>query len=245
MTQLITRDIEYTAPDGTKLKGFFVAPPSTQPLAGILLGPEWWGCNDFLICRAKQLAEQGYAAFAMDMYGAQKATEDAEQAKQWMMETFEKPKTVVERAQVALDTLAEQPEVDPKQLAAIGFCYGGKVVLELARTNAPLHVTASFHGNLTTNNPAQKGKFHGDVLICHGEDDSMVSLDDVKTIDQELTHAEVPHQILILEHAKHGFTNPLADERGQRNGVDLAYNPEATQKSFDALHALLKKKFDV
>lgn len=243
MPQITTREIEYTAPDGTKLIGFFAAPITAQPVAGILVGPEWWGRNDYLDQRTKELAELGYAALAMDMYGEKKSTEDAQQAKTWMMETFEKPETLTARAQSALDALTQQPEVDSSKLAAIGFCYGGKVALELARTGAPLNVIASFHGNVTTQNPAKKGTISGEVLICHGAEDTMVSLDDIQQIDQELTHAEVPHQILILEHAKHGFTNPQADERAKKNGVDLAYNADATRKSFTALHELLSKAF--
>lgn len=242
MSTIITREIEYTANDGKQLIGFFAAPSTKHPVAGILVGPEWWGRNEYVVQRAKELAEQGYATLAIDMYGDKQTTENATEAYDLMMETFAEPNTLLNRANAALATLAAQPEVDPERLAAVGFCFGGKIALELARAGAPIHVAASFHGTLQTNNPAKAGVVKADVLVCHGADDSMVSLDDVDQIRKELEDAQVSHEILVLEHAKHGFTNPKSDERAKNAGVDLAYNAEAEHKSFAALDALLKKR---
>ncbi|SDB82961.1 dienelactone hydrolase family protein [Acinetobacter boissieri] len=244
MQNIITREIQYTAHDGKTLIGFFAAPEMTQALPGLILGPEWWGLDDYMINRAKQFAAQGYACLAIDMYGNQASTESATEASAYMNEVFEKPNTLIDRAQAALATLAAQPEVDPKKLAAIGFCFGGKVALELARIGAPLEVIASFHGTLKTENPAQAGLIKGDVLVCHGIDDSMIPAEDVDTIEQELKGADVDYQILRLEGAKHGFTNPKSDERHVKTGVDLAYNAIAEQQSLDVLMQLLKKRFD-
>ncbi|MCF9047320.1 dienelactone hydrolase family protein [Acinetobacter nectaris] len=244
MTEIITREIEYSAHDGKKLIGFFAAPVTDQTVAGIIVGPEWWGRDEYTVQRTKDLAKKGYAALAIDMYGDKKTTDEASQAHAWMNETFAEPNTLVERANAALATLAAQPEVNPNQLAAIGFCFGGKVVLELARAGAPLQAVASFHGNLQTQNPAQKGVFKANTLICHGKDDSMVSLEDVNNIAQELDNADVKHHILVLENAKHGFMNPLADERSKKTGVDVAYNAQAEQKSLIALDSLLKSALD-
>lgn len=144
-----TREIQYTAADGTHLIGYFAAPESEQPLAGILVAPEWWGRNAYTEQRARELAEQGYAAFAIDMYGDKKVTTAVPQASEWMMQTFEDPETIVTRASAALATLAAQEEVNADKLAAIGFCYGGKVVLDLARSGADLKAVVTFHGNLT------------------------------------------------------------------------------------------------
>lgn len=149
MTEITTREIEYTAHDGKKLIGFFAIPVNETNLVGILVGPEFWGRDEYAIKRAKQLAERGYAAFAIDMYGDKKTTTDAKEATALMQETFAKPNTLLDRANAALNILKKQPEVDPQKLAAIGFCYGGKIALELARSGAPLQVVASFHGNLT------------------------------------------------------------------------------------------------
>ena len=129
-----TREIQYNAADGQRLVGYFAAPSSQTPHAGIIVAPEWWGRNEYTEQRARELAEHGYAALAIDMYGDKNVTTDAKQAYEWMMQTFADADTIVNRAQAGLDTLAAQPEVNADQLAAIGFCYGGKVVLDLARS---------------------------------------------------------------------------------------------------------------
>ena len=242
MTSISTREIHYTAEDGTNLIGYFAVPTHATALGGVLVSPEWWGRNEYTEQRARELAEQGYAALAIDMYGDKKVTTTASQAYEWMMQTFESPNTLVDRAGAALKTLAAQTEVNAEKLAAIGFCYGGKVVLDLARSNAPLKAVATFHANLSTQHPAQQGQFQAEVLVSHGEIDSMVSLEDVENFKQEMTHAKVPHQVLIFKNAKHGFSNPQADERAKANNVDLGYNAEAEKQSLDAMYALLKRQ---
>ncbi|NHB59110.1 dienelactone hydrolase family protein [Acinetobacter shaoyimingii] len=242
MTNAIqTREIQYTAEDGSNLKGYFAAPEHTQPVAGVIVAPEWWGRNEYTEQRARELAEQGYAALAIDMYGDKKVTTDAKQAYEWMMQTFDHPDTIVTRASAGLETLAAQAEVNPDKLAAIGFCYGGKVILDLARSGANLKAVATFHANLSPKAPAQEGQVKAEILVLHGEDDSMVSLEDVAKFKEEMTAAKVNHNVLIYKNAKHGFTNPLADERAKANGVDLGYNAEAEQESFAAMYALLAR----
>lgn len=239
MAAIQTREIHYTAADGQSLIGYFAAPVNDKPIAGVLVAPEWWGRNEYTEQRARELAEHGYAAFAIDMYGDKKVTTTSDQAYAWMMQTFESADTIVNRAQAALDTLATQPEVNADKLAAIGFCYGGKVVLDLARSNAPVKAVATFHANLSTATPAQVGQVQAEVLVLHGELDSMVSLDDVAKFREEMHAAQVSHEVIIFENAKHGFSNPLADERAKANGVDLGYNAEAEQQSLAAMYELL------
>ena len=242
MSAIITREIQYTAPDGKTLIGFFAAPQSDTAVPAVLVAPEWWGRNEYVVQRAQELAEHGYAAFALDMYGDKKTTEQASEANAWMMETFEHPNTIIERVTSALETLIKQPEVDAEQLAAIGFCFGGKVVLDLARSGATVQAVATFHGNLSTATPAEKGKIKAEVLVLHGELDSMVTLDNVESFKQEMQAADVQHEVMILADAKHGFSNPLADVRAKANGVDLGYNPEAERASLDAMYQLLARK---
>jgi dienelactone hydrolase len=239
MTTIQTREIQYTAPDGTTLIGYFAVPEAGNALAAVLVAPEWWGRNEYTEQRARELAEHGYAALAVDMYGDKKVTTTSDQAYQWMMQTFEQPNTIIERATAALNTLAVQPEVDATRLGAIGFCYGGKVVLDLARANAPVKAVATFHANLSAQQPAQSGQVQAEILVLHGELDSMVSLDDVAAFRTEMHAANVAHEVIIFEDAKHGFSNPLADERAAANGVDLAYNAEAEEKSLAAMYDLL------
>lgn len=241
MAAIKTREIHYTAPDGSALIGYFSAPETDAPLAGVLVAPEWWGRNEYTEQRARELAEHGYAALAIDMYGDKKVTTHSDQAYQWMMQTFEDPDTIVDRATAALNTLAAQDEVNAEKLAAIGFCYGGKVVLDLARANAPLKAVTTFHGTLAAKAPAQEGQVQAEILVLHGELDSMVTLDDVASFREEMHAANVEHEVIVFEDAKHGFSNPLADERAKANGVDLGYNAEAEQKSLAAMYALLER----
>lgn len=236
-----TREIQYNAADGQRLVGYFAVPSSQTPHAGIIVVPEWWGRNEYTEQRARELAEHGYAALAIDMYGDKNVTTDAKQAYEWMMQTFADVDTIVNRAQAGLDTLAAQPEVNPTQLAAIGFCYGGKVVLDLARSGAPLKAVATFHATLAPKAPAVEGQIQGEILVLHGELDSMVTLDDVASFREEMHAAKVDHEVIIFEDAKHGFSNPLADERAKANGVDLGYNPEAERQGLDAMYDLLER----
>lgn len=236
-----TREIQYTAADGSTLVGYFAAPQSQAPIAGVIVAPEWWGRNEYTEQRARELAEHGYAALAIDMYGNKNVTTDAAQANTWMSQTFEHPDTLVVRASAALKTLAAQSEVDATRLAAIGFCYGGKVVLDLARSGADLKAVATFHAILATQTPAQPGQIQAEILVSHGELDSMVSLDNVEQFKAEMNHAGVKHQVLVLKDAKHGFSNPLADERAKANNVDLGYNPTAEKTSLDAMYHLLSR----
>ncbi len=236
-----TREIQYNAADGQRLVGYFAAPSSQTPHAGIIVAPEWWGRNEYTEQRARELAEHGYAALAIDMYGDKNVTTDAKQAYEWMMQTFADADTIVNRAKAGLDTLAAQPEVNADQLAAIGFCYGGKVVLDLARSGAPLKAVATFHATLAPKAPAIEGQIQGEILVLHGELDSMVTLDDVASFREEMHAAKVDHEVIIFEDAKHGFSNPLADERAKANGVDLGYNPEAERQGLDAMYDLLER----
>ena len=234
-----TREIQYTAKDGSTLIGYFAAPESTTPVAGVIVAPEWWGRNEYTEQRARELAEHGYAAFAIDMYGQKKVTSEASQANEWMTETFQDPTTIVTRASAALETLAAQDEVDNANLGAIGFCYGGKVVLDLARSGAPVKAVTTFHGILAAQSPAEEGKIQAEILVLHGELDSMVSLDDVASFREEMHAAKVNHEVIIFEDAKHGFSNPLADERAKANSVDLGYNAEAEKQGLEAMYELL------
>lgn len=237
-----TREINYSTPDGKQFTGYFAAPESTAPVAGVIVSPEWWGRNEYTEQRARELAEHGYAAFAIDMYGDKNVTTDAKQAYAWMMQTFEDPDTIVTRASAGLATLAAQEEVNADKLAAIGFCYGGKVILDLARSGAPLEAVVTFHANLSPKAPAQKGQVQAEILVLHGEDDSMVSLDDVDAFREEMHAAEVSHEVIIFENAKHGFSNPQADERAKANAVDLGYSAEAEKQGLVAMYELLDRR---
>lgn len=244
MTMAITtREISYQAKDGTTLIGYFASPVSDAPVAGVIVAPEWWGRNAYTEQRARELAEYGYAAFAIDMYGDKKTTTNVPQANEWMTQTFQNANTIVDRAQAALATLATQTEVDENRLAAIGFCYGGKVVLDLARTGAPLRAVATFHAaNVSPRVENDAENIQAELLILHGEKDSMLSLDAIESFKQEMTAAQIKHEVIVFKDAKHGFSNVLADQRAKEYDVDLGYNPEAEQQSLTAMYALLERQ---
>ncbi|WP_089606320.1 dienelactone hydrolase family protein [Acinetobacter piscicola] len=236
-----TREITYTSADGSTLIGYFAAPESVKPVAGIIVAPEWWGRNEYTEQRARELAEHGFAALAIDMYGDKKATTQVPQASEWMMQTFQNENTIVDRANAGLATLAAQPEVDATRLAAVGFCYGGKVILDLARSGADLKAAVTFHANLSAQQVAQQDTFKAEVLVLHGELDSMVSLADVESFKQEMNNAHVIAEVIVLKNAKHGFSNPLADERAKANNVDLGYNAEAEKNGLVAMYSVLDR----
>lgn len=237
-----TREIHYTAADGTTLIGYFAAPEQSAPLAGVIVAPEWWGRNEYTERRARELAEHGYAALAIDLYGDKKVTTDAKQAYAWMMQTFEHAETNITRSSAGLAALAAQPEVNKDKLAAIGFCYGGKVVLDLARAGADLKAVITFHADLSAQFPAQPEHVKAEILVLHGEKDSMVPLTEVEKFKTEMHAANVNYQVIVLKDAKHGFSNPQADERAKANAVDLGYNAEAEKTGLTAMYDLLEKQ---
>lgn len=240
---ITTREIQYQAKDGTTLIGYFAAPESTQAVAGVIVAPEWWGRTEYTEQRARELAEHGFAALAIDMYGDKKVTTDVPQASEWMNQTFQQPDTIVDRASAGLTTLAAQPEVDTSRLAAIGFCYGGKVVLDLARTGADLKAVVTFHAaNVSPRNVGDAKNIKAEILVLHGELDSMLPLDAIAEFKQEMNAAHITHEVIVFEGAKHGFSNRLADERAKANNVDLGYDAEAEQKGLAAMYELLDEK---
>lgn len=239
---ITTREIQYQAQDGTTLIGYFAAPESTQAVAGVIVAPEWWGRTEYTEQRARELAEHGFAALAIDMYGDKKVTTNVPQASEWMTQTFQNANTIVDRATAGLATLGAQPEVDATRLAAIGFCYGGKVVLDLARTGADLKAVVTFHAaNVSPRQEGDAQNIKAELLVLHGELDSMLSLEAIESFEQEMTAAHVKYEVIVFKGAKHGFSNTLADERAKANNVDLGYNVEAEQKGLAAMYQLLDR----
>lgn len=235
------RQINYHAADGTALIGHFAYPETELPVAGMVVCPEWWGVTEHPKNRAEALAKQGYAALAIDLYGDAKVTDEVPVANQWMSEALADQDALLNRAKAGLNILAEQPEVDAERLAVIGFCFGGKVALDMARAGLGLKAAVSFHGNLSPKEAAQPNRITAEILVNHGELDSMVTLENVESFKQEMHQADAHYQVNIYPDAKHGFTNPLADERAKRYGVDLGYNAQADEQSNQAMLALFER----
>ncbi|KPN74352.1 dienelactone hydrolase family protein [Neisseria sp. 74A18] len=234
--------VEYRTANGLNLKSTLYLPTqAVDGLSGILVAPEWWGVTEHAKNAAKRLAEEGYAAMAMDLYGDARLTDDAAQANEWMTEVLSDLTALPERTRLALEALAERPEVNPHRIGAIGFCFGGRVVLDMARRGDNLKAVTSFHGILGTATPAQEGFVKGELLIEHAGKDVMVSEEDVAAFRKEMDDAKVRYHIDVFPEAKHGFTNPQATRNGEKNGVDLAYNEAAAEQAWQNMLDLLER----
>lgn len=210
--------------------------PGKRP--GILVVHEFWGLNDYAKSRADQLAKLGYVAFAGDMFGDGKVAAHPDEAQAMAKETNSNVAEWVARAQAALDTLRRQPNVDRARLAAIGYCFGGATVLQLAFSGADLKLTASFHGSLPV--PESAAKVRGEILVFHGGSDAFISAETIQKFRAKLDEAKVNYRFIVYPGAVHSFTVPGADKRGIAN---VAYNAEADQKSWQELVAALNKAF--
>jgi dienelactone hydrolase len=243
MSGITTQTLTYTAADGATLVSHLALPADTsRPVAAVIVAPEWWGVTDYPNRRAEELAALGYAALAIDVYGDGKTTTDASQANDWMTHMLQHQDMLMQRAHAGLEQLAGLEQVDATRLAAIGYCFGGKIALDMAREGMPLKAVATFHGELSPKQPADPETFQADVLIEHGGDDSMVSMDKLEAFRQEMDKANIRYTVHVHDGAKHGFTNPAADQRAKDNGVDLGYNAQAEQASWQNLVDFLAKK---
>ncbi|HKP57991.1 MAG TPA: dienelactone hydrolase family protein [Polyangiales bacterium] len=228
--ELKTQEVEYKQ-GTTVLSGFFAwddAVKGKRP--GVLVVHEWWGLNEHAREQARRLAKAGYVGFAIDMYGKGKVATHPADAKTFMEEATADAKVEKARFDAALALLKKRPEVNPAQIGAIGYCFGGAVVLEMARAGDPLAFVATFHGALGTKTPAKKG-IKPRMLIQTGADDPMVNKEQVAGFKQEMTAAGARYEVIEYAGAKHGFTNPDADKF---NMPGLAYNAKADQESWAA-----------
>lgn len=221
---------------GTKLKCFLASDPSMSgKRPAVLVFPEWWGLNDYSRSRATQLAQMGYVALAVDMYGDGKTTDKADEAGALAGAVYKDPKLLRDRAAAALDALVKQPNVDASKVAAIGYCFGGKCALELARSGANLAATVSFHGSLGTANPDDAKSIKGKVLVCTGGADPMVKADEREALAKEMEDAKVDYQMIVYGGAKHAFTNPGVAKYGLQG---VGYDKNADERSWQAMKNL-------
>ncbi len=209
---------------------------------GVLVFPEWWGLNDFAKSRAQELAQMGYVALAVDMYGNGQATTDAKQAKDWAGPLMSDKPAMARRAQAALTQLLNTKLVNPRQVAAIGFCFGGTCSQELAYSGAPIAAVVSFHGGLVTPSADQVKQTHAKFLMLNGAVDPTVKQDAVKDFMQALDAGKIDYEFINYAGARHAFTNPDADKLGAANGMSavVGYNEIAARRSW----AQMKMFFD-
>lgn len=208
---------------------------------GVLVVPEWWGLNDYPRMRAKMLAQLGYVAMAVDIYGDGKVTADPEQAGAWAdaLEAGDRAELRT-RIATALAKLKSDSRVDASKTAAIGYCFGGSTVLELARSGAEVNGVVSFHGHYDTADPAKPGEVKARILACYGADDPFTSAAQIQAFEDEMRKARADWQFNVYGGAKHSFTNPDA---GKYHVAALAYNKEADHRSWQAMKDFFREIF--
>jgi len=210
---------------------------------GVLVLHEWWGHNAYARHRAEMLAGLGYTAFALDMYGSGKLADHPETATKFMQAATADAKALKKRFMTALKILQDQPDVDPEQLAAIGYCMGGGIALNMARAGMPLKGVAVFHGSLGTKQPVSSGQVKGEIAVFTGAADPFVPETQVQAFKQEMQAAGVPYQLKSYPGVKHSFTNPEADGFAERFAMPLGYDKAADADSWKGLTRFLKRIF--
>jgi len=233
--------VDYTA-GGVTMKGYIAYDASMkgkQP--AILVVHEWWGHNEYARKRARMLADMGYTALAVDMYGDGKQATHPDDAGKFSSETMKNFDTAKARFEAAIDFLKKQPSVDPNRIAAIGYCFGGGVVLNMARQGVDLIAVVSFHGSLAAVKPAQPGGVKAKILVYNGADDKFVSAESIAAFKKEMDDAKADYEFISMAGAIHGFTNPDATELGKKFNIPLAYNKKADLESWEELGRFLGK----
>ena len=210
---------------------------------GVILVHEWWGVNDYIAERAHQLAELGYVALAIDMYGNGRIAQNTDEAGELMNGVLGDMEAGTEALRAGYQLLLEQDAVDAEKTAAIGYCFGGAMVLHMARIGLPLKAVASFHGALGSFHQAQPGSIGSRILVCHGEADSMVTMDDLAGFQTEMDAAQANYEVKLYADAKHGFSNRMADTNASKYGIDVGYNAAADQASWQAMKSMFNEVF--
>lgn len=210
---------------------------------GILVVHEWWGHNEYARKRAEMLAELGYTALALDMFGDGKTADHPKEAMGFVQEVMSGAGVATARFDKALEILRQHPTVNPDNLGAIGYCFGGSIVLNMARMGKELDGVVSFHGGLSSLTPAKPGEVDARVLVLHGADDSMNPDSVVNAFKAEMESANVNYEFIAYKGAKHSFTNPHADSMGRALGMDIAYDAESDKKSWEEMKEFFNEVF--
>jgi dienelactone hydrolase len=240
---VVGEELDYRSGD-TVLKGYLAYDDSIAgKRPGVLVVHEWWGHNDYARHRARLLAELGYTALAVDMYGEGKQADHPDDAGRFAAAVRNNMPEAEARFRAAMMQLKNHPTVDSERIAAIGYCFGGGVVLEMARRGLDLDGVVSFHGTLDTAAPAQPGAVKARLLVLNGGADPFVTDEQIAAFRQEMEQAGVDYRLINYPGAKHAFTNPAADDFAKRFNMPLAYHPEADSLSWGEMRRFLKQIF--
>jgi dienelactone hydrolase len=244
---VVTRDVDYEH-NGVKLRGYLAYDDSKVKdgkIPGVLIVHEWWGLNDYVKGRAVQVAQLGYVAFALDMYGAGVVAGDPQGAGKLAGQFYGKP-LMAERAQAGLDQLLATGLVDPSRVAAIGYCFGGSTAQALAYSGAPLAGIVSFHGGLIPASADAVAKNKAKFLICHGALDPSAKPEEITAYLKSMNEAKFDYKFVQYAGALHAFTNPGADAKAeqfpQMKGF-IGYSPTADRRSWEDMRSFFAEIF--
>lgn len=224
----------------TRLEGYLAYDDqASSPLPAVLIAHAWGGRDEFVCEKARELARLGYAGFALDMYGKGVFGESNEENAALMKPFMDDRSLLQRRITAGLNALRALDPVDPAQIAAMGFCFGGLCVLDLARTGADLKGVISFHGLLLAPGNTQDQQIQSKVLVLHGDDDPMVSSSDIRMLHEELTSCGCDWQFHIYGNTMHAFTNPVANDPE----FGTVYQPIADKRSWESMKLFFQECF--
>jgi len=242
--EVITKEVTYRQ-GSTVMKGLVAYDDSIKDKRpGILVVHEWWGHNAYARSRAKQLAELGYTALAVDMYGDGKTADHPKDAGKFSSAVGGNLPLAKARFDAALAELKQQNNVDPDKLAAIGYCFGGGIVINMARMGTQIDGVVSFHGSIATKTPAKEGDIKTKIRVFNGADDSFVTAEQIEAFETEMSDAGADYKFVNYPDAKHSFTNPDADKYGKKFNLPLKYNKKADEDSWQAMQKFFKVIFE-
>lgn len=236
-------EVTYTV-GGTTCRSFLALPEGDTPRPAVIVVHEWWGLNDYIRGRARQMAALGYVGLAVDMYGDGRVGDDPAAATELMGTVLSDIRIAEDRFQAALDFLGARPDVAAEKIAAMGYCFGGAIVLHQARLGVPLRAVVSFHGSLGSFHKPAKGEVRARVLVCHGAADSLVPDEDVDNLAKEMQDAEADYRFEAYPDALHGFSNPGADAKAAAYGMPVGYDAAADERSFASMRTLFAEVFE-
>src|SRR5512138_499572 len=232
LAAVIGKDVSYKAGD-TVMKGFLAYDDTAKgKRAGVLVVPEWWGANDYARKRARMLANEGYVALVVDMYGNGKVAENPQDAGALAGNINKNPKLAYERFDAARQFLDQQPNVKKGDTAALGYCFGGGVVLNMVRAGMPLKSAVTFHGILASDVAVKPGDIKTKLRIFTGEADPLVPPEQVEAFRTEMDNAHADYMVVSYPGAMHTFTNREADSYAAQFGLPLKYGHAADVDSW-------------
>ena len=241
--EIKTEEIHYES-GGTPLTGFLAYDDSAEKRPGILVVHEWWGHNQHARNRAIKLAEAGYTALALDMYGDGKLADHPQKAGEFMTAAFKDWEGSQAKFNAAKKVLQSHKTVDPERIGAIGFCFGGAVSIRMARGGADLKGVAGFHSALPLEPAIEKGQVKAAVLVLNGSDDGFIKPETVGSISSQMVAANADFTYVSMAGVKHSYTNPEADTFSQKfNLPNLAYDKEADERAWNTMLNFFKRLF--